>query len=99
MWRGWGRWWDCVVEVKVEFVVSYSLVVLGAREFDRAAVSAVRVAYKSLPRVCGGVKTRDASILSYNNYCPSLYGLFSNLLSRTSIAISRASPLTLSSVY
>ena len=49
--------------MKVEFVVGYSLVVLGAREFDRAAVSAVRMAYKSLPRVCGRVKTRDGSIL------------------------------------
>ena len=49
--------------------------VLGAREFDRAAVSAVRMAYKSMPRVWVAVKARDASIYYYDNLITRLFSL------------------------
>ena len=72
--------------------------VLGAREFDRAAVSAVRVAYKSMPRGWVGVKARDASICYYDNLITRLLSLLlrSFLNYRNSTAISRASALRLS---
>ena len=72
--------------------------VLGAREFDGAAVSAVRMAYKSMPRVWAVVKARDASIFCYDTGLSSL-PLRSVLNYITSIAISRASMLTSSLMY
>ena len=61
---------EIVFEVRVEFVVSLNSWYFGAREFDRAAVSVVRMAYKSLPRLCVGVKARDVSILLNDNLTP-----------------------------
>ncbi len=49
--------------------------VFEAREFGRAAVSAVRMAYKSLPRVCVVVKSRDGSISRYDNLTTRLLSL------------------------
>ena len=50
----------------------YSPLVLGARKNDRAAASAARIAYKSLPRVW---VARDASIYYYDNLITRLSSL------------------------
>ena len=75
--------------------------VLGAREFDGAAVSAVRMAYKSMPRVWAVVKARDASIYYHDHVITRLSSLAlrSILNYITSIGISRASMLTSSLMY
>ena len=66
--------------------------VLGAREFDGAAVSAVRMAYKSMPRGWVGVNARDASIFYCDDLITRLLSLppRSSLNYRASIAVSRA---------